>query len=673
MNEPNRESSLFHRYADVLLPYPLEQTLTYLLPDGVEVDTGWMVEVPLKNRTERAVVVMRHSHPPDVAVKEMASPLFEGPVVSEAQIELARWMSDYYLCSPGEALFKMFPSPHRLKRKSSSDPASRDFSKSSDKGVVLNHEQESVFSLLRDELDSGMHSVHLLHGITGSGKTEIYIRVLQHVLDKNRSGILLVPEISLTVQMIRRLESTFGNELALLHSGRHPKERFVEYMDVLSGRRRIVVGTRSAVFAPVHRPGIIILDEEHDASYREHSHPRYDARQIARRRCEMESAVLLLGSATPRVEMRYAAERYDVRRNAKSTQRFFYHRLTERASGALPEVRIIEQQKDACISRTLLLEIEKNFKNGEQTVLLLNRRGYQPYVQCRSCKAVVECPRCSVGLTVHRDGRLLCHQCGWSELERKQCRICGGLLKKQGTAVQRVEEFLLDRFPSMRIERLDTDAAARIDVEDVLTRFLEGRIDLLTGTQMIAKGLDSPRVTLVGVLQADRGLALPDFRAQERVFSLLMQVAGRAGRGNHAGRVFFEALNTEHPVLQLAREQNYDRFFAAEIAGRMESGYPPFRRLIRILIRSREEAVALKRIEELAGLLKAELSEKDELLGPAPAPLTKLHNRYRYHMILKTTAPEGLRKVLKERLASFRARLGEKAFLEVEFDPIDLL
>lgn len=632
-----------------------------------------MVEVPLQNRTERAVVVERHSHPPDVHIKEMATPVFEGPVVSEAQIELARWMAEHYLCAPGEALFKMFPSPHRLSKKAKTDLASVERPTSPAESLILNDEQSGVFSLLCDELDAGRHSVHLLHGITGSGKTEIYIRALQHALDIKRSGILLVPEISLTVQTINRLQSTFGNELALLHSGRRPKERFAEYMDVLAGRRRIVVGTRSAVFAPVSRPGIIILDEEHDASYREHSTPRYDARQIARRRCETESSVLLLGSATPRVEMRYAAERFDVRRNPESKARFFYHRLTERARGALPDVQIIEQQGDADISRTLLLEIEKNFESGRQTVLLLNRRGYQPYIQCRTCKAVVECPRCSVGLTAHRDGRLLCHQCGWTERELKQCRSCGGPLKKQGTAVQKVEEYLLTRFPSMRIERLDTDAAAKIDVEDVLSRFLQGEIDLLTGTQMIAKGLDSPGVTLVGVLQADRGLALPDFRAQERVFSLLMQVAGRAGRGEEAGRVFFEALNTEHPVLLLAREQNYDRFFAEEIAERRESGYPPFKRLIRILIRSREGAVAVKRIEELATLLTTELSDKDELLGPAPAPLTKLHNNYRYHLILKTTAPDRLRGVLKERLPTFKARLGEKAFVELEFDPLDML
>lgn len=664
---------MFDRYVDVVLPYPLEQSYTYLLPDGMELGPGYMVEVPFQNRTERAVVVERHAHPPDVDLKEVLQPVLDMPVVNSEQIELARWMAEHYLCASGEALFKMFPSPHRLSRKARENLTSPHRQGEASESLVLNEEQADVFSVLCEELDAGHHSIHLLHGITGSGKTEIYIRALQHALDIGRSGILLVPEISLTVQTINRLLSTFGNELALLHSGRRPKERFAEYMDVLAGRRRIVVGTRSAVFAPVSRPGIIILDEEHDTSYREHSNPRYDARQIARRRSETQSAVLLLGSATPRVEIRYAAERFDVRSHPESKVRFFYHRLVNRARGGLPDVNIIEQQGDAGISRTLLLEIEKNFENGKQTVLLLNRRGYQPYVQCRSCKTVVECKRCSVALTLHRDGRLLCHQCGWTERDVTRCRDCGGPLKKQGTAVQKIEEHLLARFPNMRIERLDTDAAAKKSVEDVLDRFLQGEIDLLTGTQMIAKGLDSPGVTLVGVLQADRGLAFPDFRAHERVFSLLMQVAGRAGRGAHAGRVFFEAIDTEHPVLVLAREQNYDRFFAREIAERYESGYPPFRRLIRILIRSREEAIAAKRIEELALLLSEGLDEKDELLGPAPAPLLKLHNSYRYHLILKTTAPERLRSTLRNLLPGFKSKLGEKAFLELEFDPLDML
>ena len=693
---------MFSTYVDVYFQYPLEQSYTYLLPASFSdsVVVGSMVEVELINRAEPAIVCKIHSNPPDVQLKPVLSVVFDFPVVTEAQLQLARWMSDHYLCSVGEALFMMFPSPRQLSNKAKerlteAKTAQRQDQKSNiianeNQKIILNQEQADVLSVIQTELADRTASVHLLHGITGSGKTEIYIRALAETLRSGRSGILLVPEIALTVQTLSRLEQSFGDELALLHSKRKPKERFAAYIDVLEGRRRIIVGTRSAVFAPVKDLGLIILDEEHDSSYREHSNPRYDARQIARHRIEIESSMLLLGSATPRVEIRYACETFDVRNpNRKNTDRqvrFFYHRLTGRAKGRLPVVSIIEQQPNAPMSRTLLLEIEKNFRDGRQSVLLLNRRGYQPFVQCRSCKSIWQCPHCSVGLVAHHDGRYLCHQCGYTMRSLPACSQCGGILSKQGTAVQKIEEHLLALHPTMRIERLDTDSAAKVDVEAVLDRFLSGQIDVLTGTQMIAKGLDSPNVTLVGVLQSDRGLALPDFRAHERVFSLLMQVAGRAGRGDDAGRVFFEAVNPTHQILQMASHQNYDAFYEQEIADRKENGYPPFRRLVRLLIRSKSEELAERLIFELADTLSMAIDSPKqstpshlqsklvaEILGPAPAPLTKLHNQFRYHLILRTTKSDELRLILKDQLPSFRERLGDKAYLEIEFDPLDML
>ncbi|MBW7857974.1 MAG: primosomal protein N', partial [Leptonema sp. (in: Bacteria)] len=308
-----------------------------------------------------------------------------------------------------------------------------------------------------------------------------------------------------------------------------------------------------------------------------------------------------------------------------------------------------------------------------QTILLLNRRGYQPYLVCKTCKSTLECKHCSVAMTFHRDGRLLCHQCGFVYRSIPTCLGCGGSYKKEGTAVQKVEEYLSVRFPTMKIERLDTDAAAKTNVESVLERFLNGEIDVLTGTQMIAKGLDSPNVTLVGVLQADRGLSFPDFRASERVFSLLMQVAGRAGRGDSKGKVYFEALNIHHPILQLASSQNYEQFFQQEIEERKESGYPPFRRLIRLLIRSKQEDVAIRYIEQFSNSITDYLAETDELLGPAPAPLTKLHNSFRYHLILKTISLQKWREFFRNELPKFKASLTNKAYLELEFDPLDLL
>lgn len=665
-----------------------------------------LVEAPFQNREERGIVVSVHDRHPGIDLKEISHSAYPDAVVNRAQIDLAGWMSEQYLCAPGEALFKMFPSavtPSRVTQRGShlrvSHPAvSRSAKIASRKIAVeqrvecLTEEQKGILSILKEEIGR-RSSFHLIHGVTGSGKTEIYIRALQAALDLGRGGILLVPEISLTVQTLARLEAVFGDELALLHSGRKPRERFGEYQDVLSGRRRIVVGTRSAVFAPVVRPGVIILDEEHDSSYREHSTPRYDARHIARRRGE-EGAVVVFGSATPRIEIRYAAERFDVRREIGASEngggtgkakaetpaasRYFYHRMTKRASGDLPTVEIIPREDyDAPISRSLLLDIEENFRSGLQTVLLLNRRGYQPFLVCKSCRKTLQCPRCAVSLTLHRDNRLLCHQCGFTQLQVGLCPLCGGTLRRLGTGVQKVEEHLLSLYPEMRIERLDTDSAAKGDgVEGVLARFLSGDIDLLTGTQMIAKGLDSPRVTLVGVLQADLGLSLPDFRSMERVFSLLMQVAGRAGRGESKGRVVFEAMNPDHPVLLLARDQDYEGFYRSEIAERREHGYPPFRRLVRLLVRAKEEDYARDFSEALAGLLDVEFRDSQnriEVLGPAPAPLSRLQNRYRYHLILKTNDPARVRDGLRRILPDFRSRLGEKAYLEIEFDPMDLL
>lgn len=681
---------MFNQYIEVVLSLPIDQSYTYI-DTSASLQVGSLIEVPFRNRIERAVVIQKHSQPlVDIEIKEAGQLLIDDPVVTVDQIELAEWISNQYLCSVGEALFKMFPSPYNLSQKTKLELRKRGIEteqsrqndsnwqmnigqKLPNRDFELNNDQADILKIIETEISQHKSSIHLIHGITGSGKTEIYIRSIEKALAENKSSILLVPEISLTVQTIDRLQSVFGSELALLHSGRRPKDRFISYNNIIEGHCRVVVGTRSAVFAPVKNLGVIILDEEHDSSYRENSNPRYDARKIAEERCIRHSAVLVLGSATPRVELRYSAEKYDVRKNNNSKARFFYHRLSERAKGILAEVELIPQQNQVEISRNLLLAIEENFAAKNQTVLLLNRRGYQPYLVCRSCRSMLQCKNCSVAMTLHRDGRLLCHQCGFVYRSIPACLECGGSLKKEGAAVQKIEEYLSIRFPTMRIERLDTDAAAKVNVESVLQRFLNGEIDVLTGTQMIAKGLDSHRVTLVGVLQADRGLSFPDFRANERVFSLLMQVAGRAGRGESKGKVYFEALNINHPILQLAKTQNYEEFFAQEIEERKENGYPPFRRLVRLLIRSKQEEKANHFIEILAKLLTVYLADLDELLGPAPAPLTKLHNSYRYHIIIKTTSLQKWRTIFRKELPKFKALLTDKAYLELEFDPLDML
>ena len=425
--------------------------------------------------------------------------------------------------------------------------------------------------------------IHLLHGITGSGKTEIYIHLIHNAISLNYTALLLVPEISLTVQLIQRLEQVFINQLALLHSGLKPKQRFQSYLEIIRKEKKIVIGTRSAVFAPLTNIGLIIIDEEHDSSFKGNSTPRYDARQIALKRAESHNASLVLGSATPRLETTYYAR--------NSLMSFTYHSLTHRAKGqGLPEVYLAKvDSPDSIIGDKLLAELDENIKRKEQSILLLNRRGYFPQVYCLESKTVELCPSCAVSLNLHRNGQLKCHYCGYQR-HYDGFASDGGETRLVGTGTQKLEDFLLHKFPEVRIERLDSDIIDKQNVlKDTLLRFIGGEIDILIGTQVIARGLDAPRVSLVGVLQAEKGLYLPDFRATEKTFSLLTQVAGRAGRSNIKGRVIFECYNPQNPVIQAAALHNYEKFYQMDIPFRKATFYPPFSRLVRLVCRGIEQ------------------------------------------------------------------------------------
>ncbi|MCB1170315.1 MAG: primosomal protein N', partial [Leptospiraceae bacterium] len=633
---------MFDRFARVAFRIPLDRALSYRLTDGtMDAVPGSRVEVTLNGKIEIGIVT-ELSDIPERESLDLISILDPCPVVTERQIELAHRMADYYICGPGEALFKMFPAPPASFRKDSKRPIKLPESKPAPAPSPqheLNEEQRRIYEAIRGEHRAGR--MHLLHGITGSGKTEIYIHLMRDALLENRGAILLVPEIALTVQMIQRLQQVFGPAIALLHSGLPARERFLNYLSVLNGSRRLVVGTRSAIFAPVPDLKYLIIDEEHDSSYRENSAPRYDARLLARWIAARNDTMILAGSATPRLESRRACETHP--------EFFHYHEIKGRASGSLPEVHIVQAPLNQNpLSGQLLTEIEKNLKAGQQTILLLNRRGYQPFIYCENCASTVKCPRCSVTLHFHRPDILLCHYCSFSMRNDGICPECGGPTKNAGTGVQRLEEFLANRFHEARLERVDTDTSrGGRNLQDSLSRFFDRELDILMGTQMIAKGLDAPDVTLVGVLQADQGLMLSDYRAQERTFSLLMQVAGRAGRGQFKGRVLIEALNPDHPIIHLAAAQDYHRFYASELQLRQATNYPPFCRLIRFLIRSPEQEYAEQKIDELAELLESQFAselEKDmELLGPAPAPIERIHDQYRMHILLKTRTYEKIR------------------------------
>ena len=665
---------MFDRFAKLLFRLPLEQALSYrILPEQEEqgLTIGSRVEVSLNGRPEIGIVTEIGKHADTDRVLDIGSVLDSEPLLTSSQIQLAHRIADYYICGPGEGLFKMLPAPpasflRKATRKlripdvlAPPQPRPRH---------NLNAEQKIIYDDIRNHHSAG--KMHLLHGITGSGKTEIYIHLMRDAYLEGRGVLLLVPEIALTVQMIQRLQEVFGSAIALLHSGLAGRERFLNYLSVLQGKRNLVVGTRSAIFAPVSNLKYIIVDEEHDSSYRENSAPRYDARLLARWIATENDSMIIAGSATPRLESRRACQTHP--------DHFQYHEIKGRASGSLPQVQVVQAPLNQNpISGQLITEIEKNLKNGQQTILLLNRRGYQPFIYCESCASTLKCPRCSVTLHFHRPDILLCHYCSYSARNDGNCPECGSRTKSSGTGVQRLEEFLGSRFLDARIERVDTDTSrGGKNLQDSLQRFFNKELDILMGTQMIAKGLDAPDVTLVGVLQADQGLMLSDYRAQERTFSLLMQVAGRAGRGQFHGRVLIEALNPEHPVIHMAAAQDYHRFYQEELALRNATNYPPFCRLLRFLIRSPEQEYAEQKIDELAELLESAFSEELEsqmqLLGPAPAPIERIHDQYRMHILLKTRSYERIRSRLREVLTSFRPGL-RKGHLEFEPDPQDVV
>lgn len=503
--------------------------------------------------------------------------------------------------------------------------------------IVLNDEQEDAFHKILDMTSSGQPEAALLQGVTGSGKTQVYIRLVQEILEKGQTAIVLVPEIVLTPQMMEKFSSYFGDRVAMLHSSLKMTERYDQWKRIRRGEISLVLGTRSAIFAPVQNLGLIIMDEEQESSYQSENLPRYHTREIAKFRCGQSGAVLVLGSATPAVETAWAAD-----------QGKYQHALLRRRYNqqSLPEVTVVDMRREICegnagaVSEPLRAMLEQNFQRGEQSILFLNRRGNSRMLLCGECGSVPECPRCSVPLTYHSaNGRLMCHYCGHSEPTSDTCPRCGGLMKHVGTGTQKVEEELRELFPGVSILRMDADTAAGSH-EVLLDRFRKENISILLGTQMVAKGLDFENVTLVGVLSADLSLYVDHYRAAERTFSLLTQVVGRAGRGNKLGHAVIQTYTPGNEVIQSAATQDYDRFYSSEIALRRIRRYPPFADLFTFTVSGGNEAAVLRGAvnirEELRSLVRSpELAVGDpEILGPAPAPVLKVNNRYRYRILL---------------------------------------
>lgn len=667
-------------WMDVALPIPVNRLFTYALPDGASAARGMRVAVPLGSRVLTGVVIEERSQPPSGAgrIKPVLKVLDEIPALAEDLLELGKWMSEYYRCSWGEALATMLPPGYKPRGAAATRESGRKKkSANPEEGLgkepplVLNSEQSAAMEKIGEALKGGVYATLLLHGVTGSGKTEIYLQAVSRVLDQGRGAIVMVPEISLTPQMRERVHRRFGAEAVLLHSKLSNRERTEAWERLRRQEARVAVGARSAVFAPIPKLGLVVVDEEPEGSYKQEESPHYHARDLALMRAKAHQAVALLGSATPSVETYYHAQ----------NGRYGLLTLSQRVDGKrLPEVRLVDMARELSpsvhipvFSQSLLDEIEKRLAAKEQTILFLNRRGFATVVMCPQCRHVLSCQDCSVALVYHSDGdRLRCHACGRVYPPRPACPQCGAAcVRLAGAGTQRVEEELKKYFPRAGILRLDQDAARkRGGTEETLRTFGRGEAEILIGTQMVAKGMDFPKVTLVGIISADTALHLPDFRAEERAFQLIVQVAGRAGRGDRPGLVLVQTLHGDHPVIRLARAQDYLGFYQRELEQRRALGYPPFRRLAGIVLSGKNPERTQASAEEAARRLRRLAASGDEVLGPAPSPRERIAAETRWRILIKS-AGVGQRRRLLDELGNLSLPPGVRIFLDV--DPLSMI
>lgn len=515
---------------------------------------------------------------------------------------------------------------------------------------------------------------YLLQGVTGSGKTEVYLQVIDQVLKMGKTAIMLVPEISLTPQMTNRFIARFGQKVAILHSGLSDGEKYDEWRKIERGEAQVVVGARSAIFAPLKNLGAIIIDEEHEATYKQDSNPRYHARDVAKLRADYNQAVLVLGSATPSLETRARASRG------------LYGRLVlnQRANpqARIPEVQVIDfrdyigQHEASNFTPVLIEKIQEKLARKEQVVLMLNRRGYSSFVMCRDCGTVDQCPNCDISLTLHMDSRSMnCHYCNFQKPIPQVCPNCQSrAIRYYGTGTQKAYDELQELLPNARILRMDVDTTKKKGAhEALLEKFGRQEADILLGTQMIAKGLDFPNVTLVGVLNADTALNLPDFRSSERTFQLLTQVAGRAGRADKEGEVIIQTYNPNHYAIAFAKNQDYEGFYQYEMGIRKSLGYPPYYFTVGLTFSHKSEDLVIKKAYETVQLLRENLTEQIQILGPTPKPIARTHNLYHYQIILKYRREEQLEQVLNRILDWTQERDNQDLRLVIDNEPQNMM
>jgi primosomal protein N' (replication factor Y) len=638
---------------------------------------GHQVLIPFGRRNDIGYVIGFTDKAEVSNVKDIISITSECPLFTEKQVELAKWIADYYYSFFITALRLVMPAgikrtevrgQREVKRKKIAASTTPDLPAGfSVVGVKqeLTPDQKNAFDLIKSAVDENRPEKILLYGVTGSGKTEVYLQAIEHVLSIGKSAIVLVPEIGLTPQLIQRFRDRFQDHIAVLHSGFTLKQRNEEWLRLSAGQASIVLGTRSAIFAPVSNLGLIVIDEEYEVTYKQEKNPRYHVREVAFRLAQLNQASVVMGSATPSIETYYHAQQGDYKKLVLPK------RIDDRP---LPPVEIVDMRegKGAVLSPRLREELKQTLSRGEQAILFINRRGFFTFVTCRECGFVVECPKCSIALTYHSgDKKLRCNRCGYSSNPFLICPRCNSKeLVYFGTGTQRIEKEVAQVFPNARILRYDRDAVSKKGSHEVFfAAFAQGKADVLIGTQMVTKGLDVASVTLIGVVSADTSLHLPDFRAAEHTFQQLTQVAGRAGRHHLPGKVIIQTYTPKHYAIQAAANHDYEGFFRQEIEDRKELAYPPFSRLISILISGADRAKVVNLSDNLGELLQERLGQR--VLGPAPAQIPKLRGLWRYHILLKGKDLDNMRKATAQILENLE--IPDKIRVSVDVDPMSML
>jgi primosomal protein N' (replication factor Y) len=673
-------------FAEILLSKAsrgIDKIYHYSIPDDMvnKIAVGQQVLVPFGSRKEIGYVVGLVEKAEVIKVKDILE-IKSGPLFSEQAVELAKWIANYYCSFFISALRLFMPAGEkgRESRKSNAVPAGRQVERRAKEGTIpmlnapsstintlfsLTHEQAQAIDSIKEAIDENKPEKFLLYGVTGSGKTEVYLQSIAHLLEKGKSAIVMVPEISLTPQMIQRFRDRFHDHAAVLHSELTEKLRRKEWERIATGEARIVLGTRSAIFAPVKELGLIVIDEEYETTYKSDKSPRYHAREVAIKLSELNHAPVVMGSATPSLETYYKAE------SGEYQKLILPRRIDDRV---LPPVEVIDMrtEKEWLLSRRLREELTDTLSRGEQAILFINRRGFFTFAMCKDCGMLMTCPRCSVSLSYHSsEARMRCGRCGYATEASFTCPKCNSTtIRYFGTGTQRIEKEVGDVYPSARILRYDRDTVAKKGShETFFAAFAEGKADVLIGTQMVTKGLDVANVTLVGVVSADTGLNLPDFRSSEHTFQLLTQVAGRAGRHHLPGKVIIQTFSPDNYVIRSAAMHDYESFYRQEIATREELGYPPFNALINLVFSGREEKKVMKSAEDIAQFLEKRLP--GQILGPVPAAISKLRGEWRCQIVIKGKDLDTMRKALAETFK--KAVLPAEIRVVIDVDPMSML